>query len=211
MSSPEVELRAAWHHLTGLGPRHDDVLDDMLARHREPHRRYHTATHVMWVVRHVRALLGVDSPPVVDGEAVLLAALFHDVVYDPTRSDNEAHSAVIAAAAARTLGWPTQRILAVERLVLATAGHEPAHVDEAVLVDADLAILGAEPKDYSAYVQGVRSEYRHVPDALWRAGRTAVLQRFLHADPLFHTVTMHRDREMRAKANLTAELAALRE
>jgi predicted metal-dependent HD superfamily phosphohydrolase len=98
----------------------------------------------------------------------------------------------------------------VERLVLATAGHAPSAADEAVLVDADLAILGAEPKDYAAYVQGVRVEYRHVPDDQWRTGRAAVLQRFLDATPLFHTAVMHRESEVRAKANLTAELAGLR-
>jgi predicted metal-dependent HD superfamily phosphohydrolase len=213
MSSPEVELRAAWHRLTRPEARRDDLFEGLLARHREPHRRYHTATHVMWVVRHVRHLLAASSADVVesvDADAVLLAALFHDVVYDPTRTDNEAVSAALAVRAAEALGWGLEQQATVERLVLATAGHAPTAPDEAVLVDADLAILGAEPKDYAAYVQGVRVEYRHVPDDQWRTGRAAVLQRFLEATPLFHTEVMHRERESRAKANLAAELAGLR-
>jgi predicted metal-dependent HD superfamily phosphohydrolase len=213
MSSPEVELRSAWHQLTTPEARHDALFEGLLARHREPHRRYHTATHVMWVVRHVHHLLTASPAHAVagvDADTVLLAALFHDAVYDPTRADNEAVSATLAGRAAEALGWIPTRQATVERLVLATAGHAPSGADEAVLVDADLAILGAEPKDYAAYAQGVRVEYRHVPDGQWHTGRAAVLQRFLDATPLFHTDVMHREREARAKANLAAELASLR-
>ena len=81
--------------------------------------------------------------------------------------------------------------------------------DAAVLFDADLAILGASPAEYQAYVTGVRAEYAHVDDAGWRTGRAAVLQTFLDRDPIYATPTMRADRERRARANLAAELAAL--
>ena len=93
---------------------------------------------------------------------------------------------------------------------VATAGHQPAALDEEVLVDADLAILGAEPKDYAAYVQGVRAEYAHVPDDQWRVGRAAVLQQFIETPVLFHTEVLQRERGARARANLAAEMASLR-
>src|SRR6478735_12412048 len=76
VSSPEAALRRCWH---GLGGDDGAVLDDLLARHREPHRRYHTAVHVMWVLRHVDELLTEE----IDAPAVRAAALFHDAVYDP--------------------------------------------------------------------------------------------------------------------------------
>lgn len=207
MSTPEVALRSVWQQLAGS--QQPQLLDHLLARHREPHRRYHTATHVMWVLRHIDHI--VQEPTDIDLAAVRLAALFHDVVYDPTRTDNEAVSARLAADAARALGWPHHRVADVERLVMATAGHEPTAADEAVLVDADLAILGAEPKDYAAYVQGVRGEYAHVNAEQWRVGRAAVLRRFLEAPVLFHTPVMQRERTSRARANLAAELASLRQ
>jgi predicted metal-dependent HD superfamily phosphohydrolase len=138
-----------------------------------------------------------------------LAALFHDAVYDPTRADNEAVSARLARAAAVEIGWSAGRASTVHRLVMATAGHHAALPDEAVLVDADLAILGAEPKDYAAYVLGVRSEYGHVTDEQWNVGRAEVLHRFLDAPAIFHTAVLRREREARAKANLAAELASL--
>jgi predicted metal-dependent HD superfamily phosphohydrolase len=207
MSAPEVELRTAWQHLAGV--QHGQLLDHLLGRLREPHRHYHTATHVMWVLRHIDHI-GLGLPDAVpDVAAVNLAALFHDAVYDPTRSDNEVISAVLAQHVAGELGWSTDRAASVHRLVMATAAHSPAAADEAVLVDADLAILGAEPKDYAAYVQGVRAEYAHVSAEQWRVGRADVLRRFLAAPALFHTDVMRHERGIRATANLTAELASL--
>ena len=109
----------------------------------------------------------------IDADAVRLAALFHDAVYDPMRSDNEARSADLAVQVATELGWPTERCDTVHRLVMATARHSPTRDDEAVLVDADLAILGSSPAEYAAYVHGVRHEYAHVDDDSWRTGRAA--------------------------------------
>jgi len=206
MTTPEVELRSAWRHLAGHG--HEHLLDAVLSRHREPHRRYHTLTHVMWVLRHVTALVGAGEPTT-DVAAVRLAALWHDAVCDAVANDNEARSALLAQAAAVDLGWSMPRQQLVERLVLATAEHRPSDADEAMLVDADLAILGAPPQEYAAYVAGVRSEYAHFGDDAWRAGRSAVLGGFLAQPQLFTTVTMRTQREARARANITAELASL--
>jgi predicted metal-dependent HD superfamily phosphohydrolase len=211
MSTPEVELRSAWTHLVDARshPPLDHLLDDLLARHREPHRRYHTATHVMWVLRHVDELHRAGVAPSADVAVVHLAALCHDAVYDPRRADNEALSAHLGAGIARELGWNAARASAVERLVLATAGHVPSADDEALLIDADLAILGADPNDYSAYVHGVRAEYAHANDEDWVAGRSTVIRRFLDMESLFHTEPMRRARESRARANMAAELASL--
>ena len=70
------------------------------------------------------------------------------------------------------------------------AGHDRAD-DTAMLLDADLAILGAEPGAYQAYVNGVRAEYAHVDDGHWRTGRSLVLQHFLDRPRLFVTDYMY--------------------
>lgn len=206
MTTPEVELRSVWRQLAGCG--HDHLLDSVLARHCEAHRRYHTLTHVMWVLRHITTLVTAGEPTT-DLAAVQLAALWHDAVHDVAASDNEARSAALALIAAAELGWSVSRQQLVQRLVLATAGHLPANDDEALLVDADLAILAAPAQDYVAYVTGVRAEYTHVDDDSWRAGRTAVLAGFLAQPHLFTTATMRSHSEARARSNITAELADL--
>ena len=95
-------------------------------------------------------------------------------------------------------------------MVEATATHEaPIDSDTAVLLDADLAVLGSEPASYQAYVAGVRSEYAHVSADDWRIGRTNVLRSFLDRPALFATPTGRAWWEVRARANLAAEVASL--
>jgi predicted metal-dependent HD superfamily phosphohydrolase len=210
MTAPEVEIRLAWRAL--FGPHRELAVERWLARHAEPHRRYHTATHVMWVLRHVDHLVAAEQVAEPLARVARAAALFHDVVYDPRRDDNEARSAEVAARELHDAGWAADDAAAVGALVEATAAHDPTCPlpGATVLFDADLAILGSAPAEYTASVTAIRAEYAHVDEPGWRVGRVAVLQRFLDREPLYLTATMRADREARAKANLTAELAALR-
>ena len=206
--SDEVELRAAWTTTVGSGHAELAALDDVVGRHREPHRRYHGVRHITWVVRHVHELAA--TCPVADLGAVTAAAFFHDAVYDPRAADNEEQSARLAARVLGDLGWPDERCAVVARLVRATARHEADDdADRAVLLDADLAVLGAEPAAYQAYVTGVRAEYAHVDAAAWRSGRAAVLRELLARRPLYATAPARALWEARAGANMAAELATL--
>jgi predicted metal-dependent HD superfamily phosphohydrolase len=219
VTAPEVELGRVWRRLVGVdaGRAGDAALDELLARHRQPHRRYHTATHVMWVLRHVDDLAATNTP--VDLDAVRAAALFHDAVYDPRSTTNEHDSAGLARRVLADCGWEPARVDRVAALIELTAGHVAPRADDGaddgadtgadILLDADLAILGAEPADYRAYVTGVRAEYAHVDDDAWRVGRAAVLRSFLDRPAIYRTTSMQAARERRARANLSAELADL--
>ena len=206
--SDEVELRAAWTEAIGRDARCMAAFDDVVGRHREPHRKYHGVRHVVWVVRHVHEL--VVDVAVRDAPAVAAAAFFHDAVYDPPANDNEAESAALAERVLSEIGWDARRCRVVGDLVRATAGHEPdGDPDRSVLIDADLAVLGSEPAAYQAYATGVRAEYAHLDDAAWRRGRAEVLHRLLARQPLYATEPGQRRWESRARANLAAELATL--
>lgn len=209
--SDETELRAAWTGTVGTAAPSLVAFDDVVARHREPHRRYHGVRHVMWVVRHVQDL--TTSVELADTGAVIAAAFFHDAVYDPRAADNEARSADLAERVLEALDdpvWDAARRRSVADLVLATAAHTaPADADTAVLLDADLAVLGAEPGAYQTYVTGVRAEYAHVDAASWRVGRGQVLRDLLARDPLYATAPGRERWSARAAANMTAELASL--
>ncbi len=199
----EDELRAWWTLDLGTGPASLDLFDRLLTRYREPQRRYHTAHHLLTVLRQIDVL--IRSVPVDDAAAVRLAAFFHDAVYRPA-SDDEAASAALARRELGALGVMPQRVEAVARLVLATAAHHPQTVDGQVLCDADLAVLAAEPAAYEAYAHGVRAEYSSVDDDAWRVGRLAVLERFLARVSIYATDPM-RHVEARARANLESERA----
>ena len=184
------------------------VRDELIARYGEPHRRYHTMTHIEDCLAQVAASTDMDD----DQRALMDAAIwFHDAIYDATRSDNEAESAKLAAERLSAAGAEQALIDEVVRLILLTAGHS-VEADDAIgarLVSIDLSILGAEPDRYDAYAAAIRFEYVHVPEPLYRAGRAAILGRFLEGDRLFADPVWGERFEAQARANLTREIAAL--
>jgi predicted metal-dependent HD superfamily phosphohydrolase len=203
----EAELRDRWARDVGARTGASTALDNLLGRYREPHRHYHGVPHVLAVLRTIDVI--APTWEVDDLVAVRLAAWYHDAVYDPRRADNEELSALLAARVLPEAGVPAERVETVGRLVRSTAAHAGDAADEAMLADADLAVLGEEPAVYQTYAVGVRAEYAHVDDAAWRVGRAAVLDSFLHRDAIYVTPGMC-PREPRARANLTAERVSLR-
>jgi len=210
--SPDEVLVQTWRRIAGPGAVAIEAM--LVTRHAEPHRRYHTADHVRWVLHHVEAILAAEPRPdgaPVDDDAIRVAALFHDIVYDPRSTTNETESADIAVVAVRAAHWDPARQGLVHDLIEATASHSAGSFEAAVLLDADLAVLGAGAASYLEYVAAVRSEYGFVDDTAWRAGRAAVLRSFLDRSRIFATETMHADREAQARSNIATELAQLGE
>ncbi|HLV75083.1 MAG TPA: hypothetical protein VKY91_20080, partial [Vulgatibacteraceae bacterium] len=68
----------------GGGPDPGPYADNLLARWREPQRRYHTVAHLTAVLDRVDELAEYAGDP----DVVRLAAWFHDAVYLPDRSEN---------------------------------------------------------------------------------------------------------------------------
>lgn len=184
------------------------VLDDLVRAYSEPHRHYHTLGHIAELLQ-----LLEEHGGALDGDAVKLAILFHDVVYDPVRQDNEAASAKLAAEQMRPLGFPRELIPKVERYILATqhgtslaaAGDADLHL----LLDLDLSVLAAASDRYRTYAQAIRQEYAAVPDALYRPGRRRVLEAFLARPEIYGTEQLRALWEAPARANLSSEIAAL--
>jgi predicted metal-dependent HD superfamily phosphohydrolase len=202
-----MEIRRAWRH--AVGSDHDRYVDALLIRYGEPHRYYHTATHIMVVIRYLHDVAAMSQ--LQPSAELVAAALYHDAIYNPRADDNEARSAALAAGQLAEVGWSPGRCASVGTLIVATAGHltavDDVAVETAILLDADLAILGAEPHSYLAYVTGVRAEYFFVDDDRWRTGRGRILQDFLDRPRIFATDYMHTEFEHRARANIEAELA----
>ncbi|MGI8575215.1 MAG: HD domain-containing protein [Egibacteraceae bacterium] len=181
--------------------------DCLERRYSAPGRHYHNLEHLRQVLAEVQRLLGdVD---VEDPDAVRLAAWFHDAVYDPGAEDNEERSATLADQLLAEEGMARARRLAVSRLVLCTREHRASRADEAVLCDADLAVLASPPEAYERYRLAVRAEHAWLSESDWRAGRGAVLSELHARRPLYATPAARAEWEDAAHRNLAAELATL--
>ena len=66
-------------------------LEEILLKYSEEHRRYHTLTHLTALFH----LLDEYSHDIKDRKAVILAILFHDIIYDPKSSRNEEGKSII--------------------------------------------------------------------------------------------------------------------
>src|ERR1700748_1057678 len=97
----EEELRLRWGADVGRTRLAGEALDELLARYREPPRRYPGVSHILRVLRPLDELLA--DVPVEDPAAVRLAAWYHDAIYDP-RAAMGVNEAASAAQAERDLG-----------------------------------------------------------------------------------------------------------
>ena len=214
-------LMRAWESLL---PGHTALGEDLLERYEQPHRKYHTSVHLSEMLTALKTLY--KRHHTATPRAVLLAAWFHDAVYEANPGDDEAASADLARTALTPLastGFLTNReVTAIAHLIELTASHQLAdgieeytsgaltRADAAFFLDADLAILAADSPRYTRYVAGVRAEYAHyTPDAFTR-GRAAILQGFLNRTTIYASDTAHLLWDAPARLNLRTELEGYR-
>ena len=178
--------------------------DELMAAYTAPGRHYHDLKHIEDCLG---ALACVDNLSVTEREILTEAIWWHDVVYDPTRSDNEELSARLAEAHVRPDLRPE-----VGRLIRLTRTHQVEPEDRlgAILISIDLSILGAESARYDAYAAAIRQEFIHVGDRDYRAGRAKVLGRFAARPVIFPDAVFAARYDRQARENLARELASLR-
>ncbi|MEI8376181.1 MAG: hypothetical protein WCJ35_25455 [Planctomycetota bacterium] len=194
-----------WHDLLSVwtvDPTLADVMfEDVSKRYAGSGRFYHTLDHIGAVLETVESLGSFAQNP----NAVTLAAWLHDVIYDSRTSDNEERSAEYAERWCRKLSIPQGHLVAL--LILKTKTHDAGDdVDAQVLIDADLAILGASKPAYRAYSENIRQEYAWVPEGNYRMGRQQVLEGFL-SKPGIYRLLGHIEEP--ARRNMAAEIARL--
>ena len=214
-------LMRAWESLL---PGHTALGEDLLERYEQPHRKYHTSVHLSEMLTALKTLY--KRHHTATPRAVLLAAWFHDAVYEANPGEDEAASADLARTVltplASTGSLTNREVTAIAHLIELTASHQLAdgieeytsgaltRADAAFFLDADLAILAADSPRYTRYVAGVRAEYAHyAPDAFTR-GRAAILQGFLNRTAIYASDTAHLLWDAPARLNLRTELEGYR-
>lgn len=170
----------------------------------QSHRVYHNFQHIIACLEHFDQVRGQLNEPL----EVELALWFHDVIYQPTSSHNEENSANYAIRCLQDLNVPAAVQLRVRQLILLTRHpSNPQNNDEALLLDIDLAILGAQRSLYAAYESWIRKEYRFIPGFLFRPARRKLLKQLL-TQPVYHSEYFSA-REESARDNLHWALQSL--
>ena len=210
---------ALWQRLGADGPDVATATNALLAMYNGAGRAYHNAVHLADVLEKLDwaqgALAQNGDLAVLNAAAarqmfdtIELALFYHDAVYDARAKDNETQSRNLMLRDANTFGLHQNIADDAARLIDLTAHHGKAStLDEKIMADCDLAILGAAPDVFAAYDRHIRSEYAHVPAPLYAAGRARVLQGFLDTPHLFKTAVFASHYDAPARRNLSAALA----
>jgi predicted metal-dependent HD superfamily phosphohydrolase len=183
------------------------IFTSLIDLYRSPGRVYHTLDHIQNVLQWVEILRDYAN----DLPVIQLAAWFHDSIYDPRATDNEERSAAYAQSSLSNSGIAAETLQTVSQMILSTKTHraEESTIDCQILLDADLAILGASVPLYDIYAQAIRQEYSWVPEVSYKNGRVQILQMFLQRTRIYCTKPLYAALEEQARANIRREIASL--
>ncbi len=134
----------------------------------EPHRFYHTTTHLLDVVTLI------DNKNKLDDE-LFLAAVYHDAVYNPQANDNEEKSAELFEKHAANAKIDETKKKNIEQLILDTKIHKASSEKSKILIEADLNILSQPFEKLIEYEKQIFKEFQFVNDNVYREKRIEIL------------------------------------
>ena len=207
-------LRDEWLH-TGMPLSH---FYPLLAAYGGSERHYHGVGHIHWLLGAANRYawkVALARPVLTDAELrrIRLAIFYHDLVYIAGNPDNERASASLAHFAISTQLGDLELAGAVQADILRTRDHfawgDTEDFETRILLDVDLAGLGAPWEQYQRHTQQIRLEFSNADDAAFRIGRIAFLERALATPVLYRTDLAQRLWELQARQNMGRELSEL--
>lgn len=167
--------RRAWLGLSSLN-NDQNLFQSICSHYAEPTRKYHTLQHLGECLDLFESVMYLATHPA----EIEMALWFHDAIYNTASHDNEAQSAQWARAELSKAGVLPEKIDRIQSLIMATCHTVlPITIDECLLVDIDLAILGSSAERFAEYEQQIRAEYNFVPETIFNQKRQEILQGFL--------------------------------
>jgi predicted metal-dependent HD superfamily phosphohydrolase len=169
-----------------------------------PTRFYHNLEHISNFYEQLKKC----KKQIADWNALVIAAVYHDIIYGSEDRRDEERSAELAVQRLTTAGFPADFVKKVETLILATKAHALSEDNDTNLFnDADMSIVGLDREYYKRYVGNVRKEYSNSPN--FDAGRKRVMQYFLNMPRIFKTDFFNKMYEASARENIKWEISTL--
>lgn len=182
-----------------------NMWNEIQKNYSEANRHYHNLAHLNSILTELK----IHQDKFSNWDAIVFAIVYHDLVYDASKNNNEEQSAAIALQRLKQIVAPEHLTTFCEHLILATKKHESSDMETNLFTDADLSILGSDSETYQTYTRQIRLEYSIFPDLVYNPGRKKVLTHFLNMNNIYKTKEFWDKYEQRARANLHAELSVL--
>lgn len=153
-------------------------VNTLLAMWNESHRAYHTLTHLNDLIDQINESKSKYSEK--EYEKLMLAALFHDCVYDPMKNDNEEKSAEFFMECCADKS--NSDILDVKQMILDTKTHESTTPLSESFNYYDMSIVERDFDQLLEWEKGIHEEYKAYGEA-YKEGRLNFLESLLDKYP----------------------------
>lgn len=193
----------ACRHYSSDGPLVSSLWEEIEKKYSAADRHYHNLVHL--------DNLSKELIPVKEQfnnwDTAVFSIVYHDVVYNVLKQNNEEKSADHAEKKLASIAVPAVEVQKCRTMILATKSHQASDDHEVDLfTDADLSILGAPDAAYETYFKQIRKEYGIYPGLVYCPGRKKVLQHFLTMPRIFKTNYFFEKYETQARKNLASEV-----
>lgn len=151
-------------------------LDIIINHYNEPHRFYHNFDHIIFMVESVIEQEKQLNEKILTTD-LLFAILYHDIVYDPKRNDNEEKSAELFKKYKPNYDGS---LLSknIYNAILETKNHKPTSDLSRKLTMLDLEVLYQDFNIFSEYEDKIFKEYQFVDYKTYVEKRVEILKGF---------------------------------
>jgi len=208
MTSPAVEeisglnrFQSLWQRclIEGAADASAEIHQRLVDSYNESQRRYHTLGHI----DHCLSMFDQCKSLAINPDALEIAVWFHDAIFEPGKSDNEALSAELYDEFSAGVHADEFRAL-VGRMIMATL-HNGLSLDDSdagYMVDIDLSSFGLPWEDFLRDSRHLREESAELSDADYFQKQGAFRSCLLARPHFYQTDFFRRHYEQQARDNL---------
>jgi predicted metal-dependent HD superfamily phosphohydrolase len=148
----------------------------------ESHRHFHTLDHLNDIIEQISENYGNGKINEKQQEKLILTALFHDIVYEPAKSDNEERSAEFFMNVCEDKS--NKDILEIRDAILDTKTHASQTPLAETFNKFDMNIIERDFNSLLKWEDGIRLEFEPVYGTeAYKIGRTQFLEKLLDKYP----------------------------
>lgn len=143
----------------------------------ETHRFYHTLEHLMDLLDQIEKKYPKESK---ERDMLILTALFHDIIYNPARDDNEEKSAKFFLMHCDDKSDDVEDIY---DMIMDTKTHTATTELSKVFNDMDMNIVTRDFDSLLRWEEEIREEYEIYPNEMYKEGRLKFLNSLIKQYP----------------------------
>ncbi len=141
----------------------------------EPNRHWHNQEHLFDILEQINTDYDDGHISLTEKKKLQMVALFHDIVYDPSRTDNEERSAEFMV----SLSENKESIKDIYQAILDTKTHTSTTPLSEKFNKYDMSIVERDFDSLLKWEEGIRKEYSMYSDIEYKDGRVKFLESLL--------------------------------